>query len=937
MTERAEPTYLVCPTPSWIGHTPKQNVRMTSLQMMREVRAGRVVYEALGYDPVRPYADFEKEFKTMEEMHANRDAELKRCIAELVELNGPLKNIVVLDSCGKKGDNFILSWHFIPVGLGAYASPADVKRAGIIPFRKDEPKVWDQGVFPEFGSQRLMRTFGASKQGENRPFLMLIDGKLTSLEDLYKISEEVALIYFEMALIQNVEGETMIGTEVKQEPAVETGVTEKGQVPLGKFNGIPLGEDIKITSVAQIEQLCRIAGWFEEVDRDTQTYCNEVWLIRNSADILGLDIEEARALAQKISAVCPNNDPVHVDKTFNQTADRDPEKKRRLLGQLRKQAKEKNEVAYENWMKPLIVARNETDPLMAELDKLDWKNDDIAKFRGAITKAAVHWVDLVRKAETTESELLRHTSERIERMKQAHLPINRRLVLSDKRFLHNKHIKGDELLKEFTQDTIIAVINGGETIWVTADYVESQQTTYIKELDRCPLSAKSEVIRVYCVNMCWIKDIDQHIRSSTDSDATLAYITNSMVTKKCIHGYAQEYRKTHFAQIAGYFPYLSDAQKPKSDEIYNKFAGFRYQYEERKTKYKFGDYPKEIEPFIRHVYDIMANGNQHIGNYLLVWFAFLLQFPARKPEMALFFISIEGAGKGIIFESFAKYVMGEDHFLALRKIDDLINHFNAHLEGKRLVTVAETKEGDLANKETHRALKNAITDERTVFTKKGKDAHTAMSYNAIVMFGNNSSAISIDAGDRRLCPIQMSNAMIGNMEYFNALSKAMEQNGYKIFDFLANLDLTGYDVRHPTMAHGQRVEENQFRVRLVEDSLTEPLNFMVAIARHETKHLFIGAEPLDVREGTEEALRCQQSELYKAYSEWYILKHHGDTKYLCKQKTFIPEIERLGLKNEKRRWKDSEGQTQRSWCYSFTFTELRNAFRSLLKNPSYDF
>src|SRR5690606_36175719 len=70
-----------------------------------------VVYEALGYDPVRPYADFEKEFKTMEEMHANRDAELKRCIAELVELNGPLKNIVVLDSCGKKGDNFELAFH----------------------------------------------------------------------------------------------------------------------------------------------------------------------------------------------------------------------------------------------------------------------------------------------------------------------------------------------------------------------------------------------------------------------------------------------------------------------------------------------------------------------------------------------------------------------------------------------------------------------------------------------------------------------------------------------------------------------------------------------------------------------------------------------------------------------------------------------------------
>ena len=79
----------------------------------------------------------------------------------------------------------------------------------------------------------------------------------------------------------------------------------------------------------------------------------------------------------------------------------------------------------------------------------------------------------------------------------------------------------------------------------------------------------------------------------------------------------------------------------------------------------------------------------------------------------------------------------------------------------------------MANKETHRALKNAITDERTVFTKKGKDPHTAMSYNAIAMFGNSAGAISIDTGDRRLFPIQMSNAKIGDMAYFDALSVNM--------------------------------------------------------------------------------------------------------------------------------------------------------------------
>ena len=60
----AEPKYLVCPTPTWIGHTPDKNVEMTALQMMREVRAGRVVFESLGFSPVQPYADFEKGYAT---------------------------------------------------------------------------------------------------------------------------------------------------------------------------------------------------------------------------------------------------------------------------------------------------------------------------------------------------------------------------------------------------------------------------------------------------------------------------------------------------------------------------------------------------------------------------------------------------------------------------------------------------------------------------------------------------------------------------------------------------------------------------------------------------------------------------------------------------------------------------------------------------------
>ena len=347
----AEPKYLVCPTPTWVGHTTDQNVPMTALEIMREVRAGRVVFEALGFGPVRVYADFEKGYATMEEMHASRDAELQRCIAELSKLNGRLTDIVVLDSCGYKKDSGPqLSWHFILPGKGSYDSPADLKRAGLIPFRKDEPKVWDQCVFPELGCQRLMRTLGANKPGENRPFLIIVNGKLTSLEELYSISEDVALVFFKKALIQNVEGETHFALETTEAPAVELKQRECGKVVALGGNGKVFGDDVIVTKEA-IRELCGMAGWFLEFDRDRETWMYEMWMLQNIADDnkLGDGLDE---LMMEVSAVWKGGieDVKSVMDIRRVSMNRPANKKRKNLGALRKLAGKKDPDGYVLWM-----------------------------------------------------------------------------------------------------------------------------------------------------------------------------------------------------------------------------------------------------------------------------------------------------------------------------------------------------------------------------------------------------------------------------------------------------------------------------------------------------------------------------------------------------------------------------------------------------------
>ena len=910
-------------------------------KIMDDVISGKLVFEMLGFGYVKPYYDFEVPYKSLKELNDEKGLILMHCRAALNKIFGNENGLEMYDASGMKNGEAFLSFHFVKNGSGCYRSGSAIMDAGLVPppmWPKSPDWGWDRSVYKDERKYQLFRMLGASKPRENRPFVVIDDKNNElrfTLAELAQKDRAAALALFGRAMIQDTDGETLIAVQKKKPEVIETKHTPEGEVVVIGTNGAPLGKDIAGLTADRVRALTVIAKWNEQ-KWDWDTWIKNMWELRNIANEFNLDL---RQLAHDVSKVHVLYRERTTDKAYDVSRSRDLDDTRKHLGHLRKEAKLANPDAYVAWIKPLRDEADKADPMYEKIKNLDWNDSLLGKYKATILGEGLKWVKLMRSADKHEFKINEFANERIAKMKANHLPVNRRFYISDKKLFHKAYLKSDALLKQFTEDTLAAVVNGGETIWITADFVESHKATYIKQLETCPMSHKSEVILVNKVNCCWIDDMKEILGENPEakSDVIMAKIAAIKFKEEALHEFAQEYRKVNYAQLTGYFPYLTDAQKPKPSEIFNLFGGFKYQYEPRETKFKFKDYPQEIAPFVRHVYDILANGNEHIGNYLMVWFAFLLQHPNRKPEMALFFISIEGAGKGVIFEMFARYVMGEEHYAALNKIDDLIGHFNSHLEGKRLITVAETKDGDLANKETHRALKSAITDERTEFTKKCKDTHMAMAYWAVVLFGNNSSAISVDTGDRRLYPIQMSNAMIGNVAYFNTLTECMEKQGYAIFHFLSNLDISAYDVRHPAIVEGKRAEDNEFRMRIVEDGLSEPLQYMISIACHEQKDKFIGAQAIDTREGSDEELRFQQSEIYATYCEWYKSRHNNDIKYLCKSRTMATEIEKIGLKSEKRRWKDAEGQTQRTWCYLTNFEQLRDGFRTLLKNPAYDF
>jgi hypothetical protein len=72
--------------------------------------------------------------------------------------------------------------------------------------------------------------------------------------------------------------------EVKREKAaaVEIKVDEACKMVACGKNGRALGGDIAVTAKS-IRELCRIAGWFEEVNRSYERWRDVMWLLENAA------------------------------------------------------------------------------------------------------------------------------------------------------------------------------------------------------------------------------------------------------------------------------------------------------------------------------------------------------------------------------------------------------------------------------------------------------------------------------------------------------------------------------------------------------------------------------------------------------------------------------------------------------------------------------
>jgi len=217
---------------------------------------------------------------------------------------------------------------------------------------------------------------------------------------------------------------------------------------------------------------------------------------------------------------------------------------------------------------------------------------------------------------------------------------------------------------------------------------------------------------------------------------------------------------------------------PKS--IYNLFEGFP-------LTAKQGD----VAPFIHHINEVICNDDLIASKFVIDFLAHMLQKPNEKPSVAIVMKSVEGTGKGTMFEPL-KQILGA-YAVQVNGAYQLTGRFNSVVANKLLVFADEV---DLTDVRTADKLKGLISEPRLSLERKGIDPIQVPNLCRFIFASNHETVIKAGNRERRYLVLEPSSKYAQDTAYFNQLWQWINANGASyLYDYLLNVDLTHFDPR----------------------------------------------------------------------------------------------------------------------------------------------
>lgn len=203
--------------------------------------------------------------------------------------------------------------------------------------------------------------------------------------------------------------------------------------------------------------------------------------------------------------------------------------------------------------------------------------------------------------------------------------------------------------------------------------------------------------------------------------------------------------------------------------------------------------PGDCSLWLRHIEEIICDGDQDVYRYILGWMARAVQRPDEQGQVAISLNGDQGAGKGKFATVFGS-LFGA-HFLHVSQPQHVVGNFNSHLRDCVVLFADEAFfVGDPRHVSTLKAL---ITEDTLAIEAKRIDVEQSPNFLHIIMASNEDWSTPAGKWERRYLPLKVSSKHRQDREYFRAIDKQMLREGGReaLLHYLLSYDISDYDPR----------------------------------------------------------------------------------------------------------------------------------------------
>ena len=196
--------------------------------------------------------------------------------------------------------------------------------------------------------------------------------------------------------------------------------------------------------------------------------------------------------------------------------------------------------------------------------------------------------------------------------------------------------------------------------------------------------------------------------------------------------------------------------------------------------------------FRDHLFVNVCQEDHRLFEWVLAWFAHMVQRPRERIGTALVLRGRMGTGKTKVGEVFGSLIAA--HYFQVDDARYLLGQFNAHMAACLLIQAEEAMwAGDKA---AEGRLKGLVTSDHQMIESKGVDPIRIQNFVRLMMTSNESWVVPAGMDERRFCVLDVAPHCAQDHGYFHAMQEQLNNGGRErlLYDLL-QYDLSKVNLR----------------------------------------------------------------------------------------------------------------------------------------------